>query len=407
MTDAKLPAAFNRLAWANLAAQAAEQLSLAATPIVAVTLLGAGPGETGLLATFQTLPFLLFSIPLGLLADRGSRLRLMVGAELLRAVSLLALLGALLTGQANLLWLLVMGFIGALGTVGFSVAAPALVPSLVPGSALARANGRLELARSLAYAGGPALAGSLVAWAGGSTAFVVAAVGSGLAVAWMRGLHEPRRTPAPPRHPWAELREGARQVWHQPLLRPIFQTAVIWNIGWFVLQGTYVSYAVRHLGLNAASVGLTLAGFGAGMVCGALLASRVLARLPLGRAVQFGPAMSLLACSTLAATVWWPSAALAGLGFFVFGCGAIIWTISSTTLRQTVTPGALLGRVSAIFLTGNAGARPLGAALGGLVGAHWGESACLGLAVLAFAWQLLLISGPAISRLQRLPPQEV
>ena len=62
-----LPRPFHRLAWSNLAAQSAEQLSLAAVPIVAVLALGAGPGEIGLLATAQTLPFLLLSIPLGLL----------------------------------------------------------------------------------------------------------------------------------------------------------------------------------------------------------------------------------------------------------------------------------------------------------------------------------------------------
>ncbi len=84
---------FYRLAWSNLAAQSAEQLSLAAVPIVAVLALGAGPGEIGLLATAQTLPFLLMSIPLGLLADRTSRRRLIIGAEVLRAVALLSTRG--------------------------------------------------------------------------------------------------------------------------------------------------------------------------------------------------------------------------------------------------------------------------------------------------------------------------
>ena len=65
-----LPRPFRLLAGANLAAQSAEQLSLAAVPLVAVLALGAGPGEIGLLAAVQTLPFLLLSIPLGLLADR-------------------------------------------------------------------------------------------------------------------------------------------------------------------------------------------------------------------------------------------------------------------------------------------------------------------------------------------------
>jgi MFS family permease len=97
-----LPLPFQRLAWSNLAAQSAEQLSLAAVPLVAVLMLGAGPGEIGLLAALQTLPFLLLAIPLGLLADRVSRCRLMVAAETLRALSLLALLAMVLSGQLSI-----------------------------------------------------------------------------------------------------------------------------------------------------------------------------------------------------------------------------------------------------------------------------------------------------------------
>ncbi|MFZ2987825.1 MFS transporter, partial [Ideonella sp.] len=83
-----LPRSLLALTGSNLAAQLAEQLSLAAVPIVAVLVLGAGPGDIGLLATAQTLPFLLLSIPLGLLADHTSRRRLMVWAETLRALAL-------------------------------------------------------------------------------------------------------------------------------------------------------------------------------------------------------------------------------------------------------------------------------------------------------------------------------
>ena len=66
----RLPAAFQRLSWSNLLAQLAEQLSLAAAPIVAVLALQAGPGEIGLLAGVQSLPFLLLAIPL-VLVGRG------------------------------------------------------------------------------------------------------------------------------------------------------------------------------------------------------------------------------------------------------------------------------------------------------------------------------------------------
>jgi predicted MFS family arabinose efflux permease len=398
-----LPRSFTRLAWSNLAAQSAEQLSLAAVPLVAVLALGAGAGEIGLLGAAQTLPFLLLSIPFGLLADRTSRRRLMVLAEALRALTLLGLLAAVLVDRLSIELLATLGFLGAIGTVGFSVAAPALVPSLVPLKALARANGRLELARSAAFVAGPALAGALVSWAGAPAAFVLAAMMSAAAVVLLTGLAEPGREQPAPRHPLLELRDGAYFVWDQALLRPILLTAVAWNISWFVLQAAYVPYAVRVLGLSAGAVGITLASYGVGMVAGALLTARIVAAMPFGRAIQLGPAVSVLAALTMVATLAVPSGVLAGLAFFLFGAGPIVWTITSTTLRQTVTPAAMLGRVSAIFLTVNAGARPIGAALGGFVGASWGEPACLMLALAGFIVQAWVIFASRLRDLQGLP----
>src|SRR4051794_22000999 len=96
--NAQLPPTFNRLAWSNLAAQSAEQIALAAAPIVAVLLLGAGEGQTGLLQTALTLPFVLFAIPAGLLADRISRRRLMAASEALRAAALITILALIWFG---------------------------------------------------------------------------------------------------------------------------------------------------------------------------------------------------------------------------------------------------------------------------------------------------------------------
>ena len=400
---APLPRTFAALAGANLAAQSAEQLSLAAVPLVAVLLLGAGPGEIGLLAALQTLPFLLLSLPLGWMSDRLPRRRLMVGAELLRAASLLGLLATVATGRLSIGGLAMLGFIGAVGTVAFSVAAPALVPALVPRAALAQANGRLELARSAAYAGGPALGGSLVAWAGASAAFVLATVLSIAAIALLWRLVEPPRVSRAPRHPLREVQDGAVFVWRDPMLRPLLLTAVAWNIAWFVLQSVYVPYAIRVLGLGAGVVGVTLGAFGAGMVVGALLAPRLVRAMPFGRAIQLGPVVSVVAAVAMVATLFVPSAWVAGLSFFLFGAGPVVWTITSTTLRQALAPRAMLGRVGALFLTVNAGARPVGAALGGLVGARWGEAACLWLALAGFMLQALLIVRSQVGGLRRLP----
>ena len=398
-----LPRSFNDLAWSNLAAQSAEQLSLAAVPIVAVLALGAGAGEIGLLGVAQTLPFMLMSIPFGLMADRTSRRRLMVVAEALRAFTLLALVAAVLAGQLSIALLATLGFLGAIGTVGFSVAAPALVPALVARDMLPLANGRLELARSAAFTAGPALAGALVSWAGASAAFILAAMLSASAVTLLARLTEPPRVRAAARHPLLELQDGATLVWRDPLLRPILLTAAAWNISWFVLQAAYVPYAVRALGLTATAVGSTLAAYGVGMIAGALLSARITAAMPFGRAIQLGPAVSVLAALAMVGTLAFPSGALAALSFFLFGVGPIVWTITCTTLRQTVTPQAMLGRVSAIFLTVNAGARPVGAALGGLIGAAWGEPACLVLALAGFGVQAWVIFASHVSGLKGLP----
>src|SRR5436190_19097568 len=115
MKSEPLPPTFTRLAWSNLAAQSAEQIGLAAAPIVAVLALGAGVAATGLLQTAQTLPFVLFAIPAGLLADRTSRRRVMAGAEGLRALSLVAVLALVSLGWLSLPMLAVLGFMGACG----------------------------------------------------------------------------------------------------------------------------------------------------------------------------------------------------------------------------------------------------------------------------------------------------
>jgi predicted MFS family arabinose efflux permease len=392
----RLPPTFNRLAWSNLAAQSAEQVALAAAPIVAVLMLGVGEGQTGLLQTALTLPFILFAIPAGLLADRFSRRALMAGAEALRAAALLGILALIWSGLLTLPLLGLLGFIAVCGTVAYSVAAPALVPSLVPPQSLPSANARIELARTVAFAGGPALGGVLVGWVGAAPAFAVAAALSLSAVALLSGIYEPAREPAPARHPLREIREGAAFVFQHRLLRPVFATQFIFNIAAFLVLAIFVPYAVRHLGLSASGVGTTLAMYGVGMVVGALSATRVMQRLPFGAVIALGPVTGFVAAAVLALTTAVPSPLLAGLGFFLLGAGPILWVISTTTLRQSVTPPRLLGRVSAINIM-SYGARPVGAALGAIVGGLYGAEPCLYLALAIFGAQaLVILLSPAV-----------
>ena len=397
-----LPPAFHKLAISNLLAQSAEQLTLAAVPIVAVLMLQAGPGQIGVIAAVQSLPFLLFSMPLGLLADSMSRRKLMLLSEILRVLALMVLIAGLLLDQISVTLLATVGFFAAVGTVGFSVSAPSLVPALVNRAHLAKANSRLELARSMAFAGGPALAGALIAWMGASTSFVLSLMLSLGAVGFLNQIKEPARQAAPDRHPWLELKDGAHFVWTHELLRPILFTSVAWNISWFVLQAIYVPYAIRTLGMSSSAVGITLACYGAGMIFGSLMASKIVARITFGNAILLGPFFSVLAAAVMAATHFWPLSTVAGLAYFLFGFGPIIWTITSTTLRQSVTPNTLMGRVTAINIVAGTGARPIGALLGGLVGETFSDLASLLVVVAGFSVQAIIISLSRVRSLQSL-----
>jgi predicted MFS family arabinose efflux permease len=384
-------------------ARSAEQISLAAAPLVAVFALGAGARETGLLQTAQTLPFLLLSIPLGVWADRRSRRTLMTLAESVRVVAMLCVLLLVMTHALSLPLLAALGFIAATGTVAYNVAAPSLVPSIVPREAYAQANGRLELARSVAYSAGPALGGLLVGWIGADWAYGCAAGLSALAVALLAGLREPPRASASQRHFLLELRDGTHFVLHDALLRPMLATAIFFNLGFFVLQAVYVPYAVHRLGLSASMVGVTLGAYVVGMVCGALAAPAIARRLAFGRVLIIGPSCGLLASLVMVATIVTPSFWLAMLSFFLLGAGPILWVVGSTTLRQAITPERMMGRVSAINSTATYGARPLGALLGAAISARWGMDACLVAAAAAFVVQALIIVMSPAARLANIP----
>jgi len=398
-----LPAAFKRIGWSNLLAQFSEQIALAAAPLAAVLLLAAGPAETGWLQTAQTLPFLLLSIPAGLAVDRASRRGLMVGSEALRALSLMAIMLLIGLGLIDLIGLAILGFLGAIGTVVYSVAAPALVPALVPRAQLGAANRWLELARSAAYAGGPALGGALVGWTGAPAAYALATALSILAMLLLAGLPKERTEARPRRDLLHDLKEGAQFIAGHDLLRPILITAIFFNTGWFVLQAIYVAYAVHDLGLTPTDVGLTLGIYGAGMIAGAWIAPALAQRLSFGTMIVIGPLAGFTASVVMLLTLWFPTVLLAGLSFFLFGAGPILWAITTMTLRQAVTPNAMLGRVSALIMTATFGSRPIGAAIGAVVAARFGAPACLAVAAGGFLIQLLVISASSVPRLRELP----
>ena len=261
--EARLPSAFNRLAWSNLAAQSAEQIGLAAAPLVAVLALGAGAGETGC----SRLPRRYRSC--------CSRSRRRPGRPLVAAPTDGRGRGACVLSRCSASWPLrarpavvaaagAVRFVGAAGTVAYSVAAPSLVPALVPPRALNVANGRLELARSVAFMAGPALAGGLSAGRRRPTFGFAAALSIWPCCCW-RACASRRATSATATS-CTRSAKARRSCLAHPLLRPVLLTAVFFNVAFTIMQAVYVPYAVHQLGLSASGVGATLGMFGVGMV---------------------------------------------------------------------------------------------------------------------------------------------
>lgn len=397
-----LPPAFKRLAWSNLLAQSAEQVGLATAPLLAVFLLCANTSETALLQTVQSLPFLLLAIPAGLLADRCSRRGVLAVAECLRAFSFGLILLLLARGNLGMAGLAILGFVGATATVAYNVTAPGMVPLLVERSTLAAANSRLELARSIAFTAGPSVAGLFFNALGASFAYSLALILSLAAVNFLRTLPSNAAT-SRKRNILGELSEGLVFTFGNALLRPVVFTAIFFNMSWFLLQAAYVPYAAEKLGLTAFEVGGTLAVYGVGMVSGALASPWIGRRVRFGTLVVLGPVGGLLGALVMAATLLAPAPPLAWISFFFFGAGPILWTISTATLRQALTPPELIGRVSAVVMTLTFGARPLGAAIAAGLGAAYGASACILAAVAGFVLQLAIILGSKVPKLITLP----
>jgi predicted MFS family arabinose efflux permease len=393
---------FMALATANLLAHSAEQIALAAAPLIAVIALGAGGVESGVLQALLTLPFLLFAIPAGVLADRISRRSLMISAELLRCASLILILALSLMGQLNWLLLAILGSVGVCGTVLFSVAAPATVPALVPAHLLSTANARIELARTTALTAGPAIGGLLVSGTGAGGAFGLAAGLSLLAAGLLAKIASPVQIVRKARKPVEEIRDGMAFVFRHRLLAPIFATQFVFNVAFFIILAVFVPHAIHHLGLSATAVGIILGMFGFGMVVGAILAPRVIAAIPFGTVVAIGPIFGFAGSLAIVSTTVIANPILAGLGFFLLGVGPILWIISTTTLRQSVTPPELLGRVSAINTLAY-GARPIGAGIGALISGVLSIEAALFFASLGFAIQVgIILLSPAV-KLERQP----
>lgn len=386
-----------RLPLAFAALHSADQLALAALPLLAALTLNAGPGLTGALVAAQGAAWLLVSLPAGAVADRMDRRRLMAAGAMLAAIGFGA--AGFLAASTSLLAF--ASFIGAAGVVAAALAVFALLPGLVARPALPGANAKLELGRAVATLGAAPVAGLLAAKGVPEAALGLAAVLAIGAAGAALGLPAAgSRTDAGRPAMGRAIAEGARFVLAEPLLRSIALAAIAWNAGFFALVATIVPLALGPLGFDPGFTGLAIGANGAGLVAGALAAPALSRRLPLGRLLIAGPGLSALGGAML---LLMPGAVTLMLCMALLGFGPMLWQVAQTSLRQAVAPPMLLGRVGAVMQVAVFGVRPLGALLGGALAAASGPMAAVALSCLGFALSLLVVLYSPLPALRGLP----
>lgn len=386
--------------WTSAAlAHGADQIAFAAIPLAAVLLLGADAADMGGLNMLQTLPWLLLALPVGVLVDRLDRAKVMASSEATRAVLLALGAGLAWAGWLSLPLLGALGFALAATTCIFSVAAQAHVPSLVSRESLAAANARMELARAGATAAGPALAGLLLSVVTPVAALLISCVLSAVAAKLVSQARVAVAAGSKRLPRWRELGAGLSFVARNRYLRPIAITAMGWAMSWSILVTVLVLYASQSLGLSTAAIGIMLAASGAGMIVASLTAGAVGRRVPVGLFIAMGPAISVIGV-LIVSPLFGAGVEQAALAMFLLGLGPMYWTVGQTTLRQTVTPPAILGQVIAFQFLIQYGSRFLGALLGGVIGSTYGIEAAVWAAVAGFGIQLVTVLWSAVPSLR-------
>jgi MFS family permease len=386
-----LGASFWKLWSASALSNLADGLVKVALPLIAVTLTDA-PGLVAGVTLAVTLPWLLFALPAGALADRVDRRLAMVRADLVRAatVAVLAVTAGLgLESSVAAIWALYAAalLLGTAETV-YDTCAQSMLPQVVPRDRLPRANGRLIAAELTANEFvGPPLGGLLVA-TGIAAAFAtpaalwVAAVGALLV---LRGSFAvPRREPTTLR---ADVAEGLRYLWHHRLLRTLAAMTGLFNLATNATFAVFVLYAVgtnSAMGLTGATYGLLLATLAAGNLIGALLADPIIGRLGRSRSLFLGILGGVGLVGVPALTT---NPLVIAAAFVIGGLTNALWNVVAVSLRQRITPDRILGRINSSYRLVAWGTRPLGAAAGGLLGQLLGLRA-----VFAIAAALILVT---------------
>jgi MFS family permease len=368
-----------------------------ALPTIAVLVLHAGSLQLGILIALQRIPFPILALLVGVWVDRLPRRRVMVVADILRAVVLAAVPVGAAAGFLGLPLLYGVALTSGVLTIFFDLAYLSYVPELVERESLGDANSLIQLSNSASNLAGPGIGGLLIQAVGAARAMSLDAasfVVSFLSLLWM-GRDPTRAERAPNRGMLAELREGLAHVFADPILRflvLVFGAAIV--VG-HMSEPNLFPFAYRQLHFSPATLGWLLSAEGAAAVVGAYFGPFVMRRWPAGW---------ILALTGVVGGSAWVIVSLAGQGptVLIFLTAMIIGglvdplnNVTQWSLRQLLTPDQLQGRMNSIFRTVFWGAWPIGNVAGGYLGSVIGSQASIFVAGAGFGLiMLLFLAGP-------------
>jgi predicted MFS family arabinose efflux permease len=343
-------------------------------PLMAVQLLGAGAFEMGLLATLESLAFLLISLPAGAWVDRWRKKLVLVLGDLLRAALLITLPVAWLLDALTMWQLYVVAFAVGCITVFFDVANQSYLPEIVTSDQISEGNGKLQASQQTANVVGPAAAAALVRLVGSPLTIAVTAVCMALSSLFVSRIrhHEDTPDPAARRPLVEEVKEGMAFVLGHPLLRRIVACTGLTNLASSAVFALYVLYAITTLGLSETTLGLVMSVSAVGGILGAVSSERFGRLVGEGRAIPISAVISGVAMLTVPlASVLPPVPTLVVGGFLIFWA-VVVYNVVQVSFRQRLCPKPLLGRMNASIRFLVWGPMPVGAFLGGVLGQQLG-----------------------------------
>ena len=385
------------------------QITMLALPLTAVFLLDATPTQMGFLTAMEIAPFVLFSLPGGVLLDRMQKLPIYIAGEIFMGVALLSIPLAWALDMLNMPLMYFVSF--ALGTV-YTIAGSAsqiVLTQLVGRDKLVQAYSQNAIAGSMAEVLGPGMAGLLIRVFSAPLALVMDALLLIGSVLMLRGIqiHEE----VAPRATWKdrsfkeELLKGLAFVRSQKMLLEMAATVGAWQFFAQLALSVQIIFAVKDLGLDETLVSLSFVTLGIGSVLGGLVGPKISQRIGPGPALIVGGSITSLGwLGLLALEGVLPSIVLFSWMLVCFSWGATLLFVNFLSLRQSFTPTDLLGRMTTtmrwlILLPAGPGA-----ILGGWMAEHWGmRSSLMAAGVGTLCVALVAWTRPYLKTLKQLP----